>query len=52
MIKKYLALCMKCISSANTALVTKGEKQGVSKQCSFAFCGVSTYQRGFTLAIF
>lgn len=30
MVKKYLALCMKCISSANTALVTKGEKQGVS----------------------
>lgn len=43
---------MKFISSVNTSLVTKGEKQGVSKHCSFTFCGISTYQRGFTLAIF
>lgn len=38
---------MKCISPANTALVTRGAKQGVSKQCSFTFCGVSTNPRGF-----
>ena len=51
-VKKYLASCMKCINPANTAPVTRGAKQGVSKQFSFAFCGVSTNRRGLVESIF